>query len=47
VEEATVQRYQRGIRASLKEPLEPEMVSALEVSVLAYLAGLFSPLADR
>ena len=47
VEEATVQRYQRGIRASLKEPLEPERVCALEVSVLAYLAGLFSPLADR
>src|SRR5579885_845154 len=47
VEEATVQRYQRGIRASLKEPLEPERVCALEISVLAYLAGLFSPLADR
>lgn len=41
VEEASVQRYQRDIRASLKEPLEPETVSALEVSVLAYLAGFF------
>ncbi len=46
MEEATVQRYQRSIRASLKEPLEPDTVSALEVSVLAYLAGLFSPLTD-
>lgn len=44
--EATVERHQRGIRAKLREPDEPKTAYALEASVLAYLAGFFSPLTD-
>ncbi len=46
IEPETVGRHKRRIDDKLEVPRELEMAHHLEVTVLAYLSGLFSPLTD-
>ena len=46
IERATVEKHKQRIRIKLEVPHELETSHNLEISVLAYLSGLFSPLSD-
>jgi DNA-binding CsgD family transcriptional regulator len=46
IEKATVEKHKQRIRVKLEVPHELEASHNLEISVIAYLSGLFSPLTD-